>query len=167
MIEIEYQKSIAVFPGSFDPFTVGHESVVMRALNLFDKIIIGIGSNTNKSALFSVEQRLEMLRELFSNNPKVEAMYFNDLTTDFCKRVGAKYMLRGLRTASDFEYEKTIAQVNQVMLPEVETLFMLTLPEQAAINSSVVREIMRYNGDVSKFVPKGINFQKYIKKQST
>ena len=163
MSEIENQKSIAVFPGSFDPFTVGHESVVLRALNLFDKIIIGIGSNANKSYLFSVEQRVEMLRELFADNPKVEVMNYNDLTTDFCKRVGAKYMLRGLRTASDFEYEKTIAQVNQVMLPEVETLFMLTLPEQAAINSSVVREVMRYGGDVSKFLPKGINFQKYNK----
>jgi len=161
---IENQKSIAVFPGSFDPFTVGHESVVMRAMNLFDKIIIGIGSNTNKLPLFSVEQRRDMLCELFADNPKVEVMYYSDLTTDFCKRVGAKYMLRGLRTASDFEYEKTIAQVNQVMLPEVETLFMLTLPEQAAINSSVVREIMRYGGDVSNFLPKGINLQKYLSK---
>ena len=153
---------IAVFPGSFDPFTIGHESVVLRAIDLFDKIIIGIGSNISKLTFFSADQRLEMIRELFAGNPKVEVMYYNDLTTDFCKRVGAKYMLRGLRTSSDFEYEKVIAQVNQVMLPEVESLFMLTLPEHAAINSSVVREIMRYGGDVSKFVPKGINFEKYI-----
>ena len=155
---------IAIFPGSFDPFTLGHESIVLRAMSLFDKIIIGIGSNTSKTAFFTVEQRLEMLRELFAGNPKVKVMYFNDLTTDFCKRVGARYMLRGLRTSSDFEYEKVIAQVNQTMLPEVETLFMLTLPEHAAINSSVVREIMRYGGDVSKFVPKGIDFQKYLTK---
>ena len=154
---------VAVFPGSFDPFTIGHESIVLRAIDLFDKIIIGIGSNTSKSAFFSAEQRLQMIRELFAGNPKVEVMYYDDLTTDFCKRVGAKYMLRGLRTSSDFEYEKVIAQVNQAMLPEVESLFMLTLPEHAAINSSVVREIMRYGGDVSKFVPKGINFQKYMK----
>jgi len=154
---------IAVFPGSFDPFTVGHESIVLRAMPLFDKIIISIGSNTNKSAFFSAEQRLEMLRELFAGNPKIEAMYYDDLTTDFCKRVGAGYMLRGLRTSSDFEYEKVIAQVNQAMLPEVETLFMLTLPEHTAINSSVVREIMRYGGNISKFVPKGINFHKYLK----
>ena len=147
---------IAVFPGSFDPFTLGHESIVLRSLNLFDKIIIGIGTNTSKTAFFSVEQRLEMIRELFEEIPKVEVMDYNDLTTDFCKRVGAKYMLRGLRTSSDFEYEKVIAQVNQAMLPEVESLFMLTLPEHTAINSSVVREIMRYGGDVSKFVPKGI-----------
>jgi len=155
---------IAVFPGSFDPFTVGHESIILRAIDLFDKIIIGIGSNISKSTFFSTEQRMEMIRDLFAGNPKVEVMYYNDLTTDFCKRVGAKYMLRGLRTSSDFEYEKVIAQVNQVMLPEVESLFMLTMPEHAAINSSVVREVMRYGGDVSKFVPKGINFQKYLKK---
>jgi len=153
---------IAVFPGSFDPFTIGHESIVQRAMDLFDKIIIGIGSNTGKSAFFSAEQRLEMIKELFDGNPKVEVMYYDDLTIDFCRRVGAKYMLRGLRTSSDFEYEKVIAQVNQAMLPEVESLFMLTLPEHTAINSSVVREIMRYGGDVSKFVPAGINFKKYL-----
>ena len=156
-------EKIAVFPGSFDPFTVGHESVVLRAMDLFDKIIIGIGSNTSKVPLFTAEQRLEMVQDLFAGNSKVEAMYYDDLTTEFCKRVGAKYMLRGLRTSSDFEYEKAIAQVNQVMLPEVESLFMLTLPEHTAINSSVVREIMRYGGDVSKFVPDKIDFRKYLK----
>ena len=155
--------NIAVFPGSFDPFTVGHESIVHRAMSLFDKIIIGIGSNTNKKHLFSAEKRVTMLRELFAGNPKVEVMHYDDLTTDFCKRVGAGYMLRGLRSSSDFEYEKAIAQVNQVMLPEVETIFMLTLPEHTAINSSVVREIMRYGGDVSKFIPAGIDFQKYLR----
>ena len=154
---------ISVFPGSFDPFTIGHESVVLRGIDLFDKIIIGIGSNSGKSAFFCAEQRMEMIRELFDGNPKIEVMYYDDLTIDFCKRVGAKYMLRGLRTSSDFEYEKVIAQVNQAMLPEVESLFMLTLPEHAAINSSVVREIMRYGGDVSKFVPKGIDFKKHLK----
>ncbi len=153
---------IAVFPGSFDPFTLGHESIVMRALNLFDKIIIGIGSNTNKTAFFTAEQRLQMIRELFAGNDKVEALYYDDLTTEFCKRVGARYMLRGLRTSSDFEYEKVIAQVNQDMLPEVESIFMVSLPEHTAINSSVVREIMRYGGDVSKFVPSGINLHKYL-----
>ena len=153
---------IAVFPGSFDPFTLGHESVVLRALPLFDKIIIGIGSNTSKKTFFTAGQRLEMIRELFEGNRKVEVMYYDDLTIDFCNRVGAKYMLRGLRTSSDFEYEKVVAQVNQTMMPEVESLFMLTLPEHTSINSSVVREIMRYGGDVAKFIPKGINFQKYM-----
>jgi pantetheine-phosphate adenylyltransferase len=153
---------IAVFPGSFDPFTVGHESIVLRSVGLFDKIIIGIGSNTSKTAFFSAEQRLEMINGLFAGNDKVEVACYEDLTIDFCKRVGAKYMLRGLRTSSDFEYEKAIAQVNQAMLPEVESLFMLTLPEHAALNSTVVREILRYGGDVSKFVPKGIDIRKYL-----
>ena len=155
-------KKIAVFPGSFDPFTLGHESIVLRAVDLFDKIIIGIGANTNKKNFFTAQQRLEMIQDLFADTPKIEVKSYDDLTIDFCKRVGATYTLRGLRTSSDFEYEKVIAQVNQVMLPEVESIFMLTLPEHAAINSSVVREIMRYGGDVSKFVPKGINLEKYL-----
>ena len=157
---------IAVYPGSFDPFTVGHESIVLRAMNLFDKIIIGIGFNINKKNYFTVEQRLEMLKELFRGNSKIEVVCYDDLTVDFCKRVGAKYMLRGLRNSSDFEYEKGIAQINQAMTPEVESVFMVTMPEHTAINSSVVREILRYDGDASKFVPKGINFQKYIDKKS-
>ncbi|MDR1865429.1 MAG: pantetheine-phosphate adenylyltransferase [Bacteroidales bacterium] len=153
---------IAVFPGSFDPFTIGHESIVLRAVGLFDKIIIGIGSNNNKMSFFTAGQRLEMIRSLFAGNDKVEAQYYEDLTIDFCRRVGAHFMLRGLRTSSDFEYEKSIAQVNQVMLPEVESVFMLTLPEHTSINSSVVREVLRYGGDVSKFVPSNINIRKYI-----
>ncbi|MDR2847883.1 MAG: pantetheine-phosphate adenylyltransferase [Bacteroidales bacterium] len=153
---------IAVFPGSFDPFTLGHESIVLRALGLFDKIIIGIGSNNNKTSFFTSEQRLEMINRLFAGNDKVEVQYYEELTIDFCRRVGAQFMLRGLRTSSDFEYEKAIAQVNQVMLPEVESIFMLTLPEHASINSSVVRDVLRYGGDVSKFLPANIQIEKYI-----
>ena len=149
----------AVYPGSFDPFTIGHESIVLRAMDLFDKIIIGIGFNISKKTLFTVERRLEMLKELFSGNPKIEVMCYDDLTIDFCKRVDAKYILRGLRNSSDFEYEKGIAQVNQAMMPEVESIFMMTLPEHMAINSSVVREILRYGGDVSKFLPKSVYLQ--------
>jgi pantetheine-phosphate adenylyltransferase len=153
---------IAVFPGSFDPFTVGHESIVLRAVDLFDKIIIGIGSNNNKRSFFTGAQRLDMIQSLFAGNDKVEAQYYDDLTIEFCKRVGAQFMLRGLRTSSDFEYEKSIAQVNQVMLPEVESVFMLTLPEHTSVNSSVVREVLRFGGDVSKFVPQGIRLEKYL-----
>ncbi|MDR3093261.1 MAG: pantetheine-phosphate adenylyltransferase [Bacteroidales bacterium] len=153
----------AVFPGSFDPFTLGHESIVLRALGLFDKIIIGIGSNNNKSSFFTAEQRLEMIQNLFAGNDKVEVQYYEELTIKFCRRVGAQFMLRGLRTSSDFEYEKSIAQVNQVMLPEVESVFMLTLPEHASINSTVVRDVLRYGGDVSKFLPANIKIEKYIK----
>ncbi|MDR1666400.1 MAG: pantetheine-phosphate adenylyltransferase [Bacteroidales bacterium] len=157
---------IAVFPGSFDPFTLGHESVVMRAMGLFDKIIVGIGDNNSKTAFFTGRQRLEMIRRLFADNEKVEVQCYNDLTIDFCRRVGAHFMLRGLRTSIDFEYEKSIAQVNQVMLPEVESVFMLTLPEHTSINSSVVREVLRFGGDVSKFVPRNIRIQEYLHLQT-
>ncbi len=146
----------AVFPGSFDPFTIGHESIVLRALSLFDKIIIGVGSNVGKQPFFSLEKRVEMISVLFQDDPRVEVIGYDDLTIEFCKRVGATHMLRGLRTSADFEYEKSIAQVNQVMLPEVESVFMLTLPQHVSINSSVVREILRFGGDVSQFVPAGM-----------
>ncbi|MDR1672223.1 MAG: pantetheine-phosphate adenylyltransferase [Bacteroidales bacterium] len=155
---------IAVFPGSFDPFTVGHESIVLRATGLFDNIIIGIGVNSTKNTFFTAAQRLTIIRKVFAGNDKVDVQTYDDLTIDFCRRVGAQYMLRGLRTSSDFEYEKSIAQVNQVMLPEVESVFMLTLPEHASVNSSVVREVLRYGGDISKFVPKSIRIQDYIVK---
>jgi pantetheine-phosphate adenylyltransferase len=143
---------------------VGHESIVLRAMGLFDRIIIGIGVNNTKNAFFSAAQRLTIIREVFAGNDKVDVQTYDDLTIDFCRRVGAQYMLRGLRTSSDFEYEKSIAQVNQVMLPEVESVFMLTLPEHASVNSSVVREVLRYGGDISKFVPKNIRIQDYIDK---
>ncbi|MDR0715006.1 MAG: pantetheine-phosphate adenylyltransferase [Bacteroidales bacterium] len=156
---------IAVFPGSFDPFTLGHESIVLRAMGLFDKIIIGIGDNNSKTAFFTGQQRLDMIRGVFAGNEKVEVQCYSDLTIDFCRRVGAHFMLRGLRTSSDFEYEKAIAQVNQVMLPEVESVFMLTLPEHTSINSSVVREVLRFGGDVSKFVPSNIRIRDYLHPQ--
>ncbi len=158
--------NIALFPGSFDPYTIGHASIVERALPLFDRIVIGIGTNTTKSGFFSPEARVSMIQALYGSNPKVEAIAYSDLTVTFCRKIGAKYMLRGLRTALDFEYERSIALVNQVMLPEVETVFMLTLPEHSAINSSLVREILKYGGDVSKFVPEAMEIGRYINRET-
>lgn len=146
-------ETVAVFPGSFDPFTIGHESIVLRALSLFDRIIIGVGANSDKNPFFPVERRVAMISSLFEDNSRITVTSYSDLTIDFCKRAGATHMLRGLRTSADFEYEKAVAQVNQVMLPEVESVFMLTLPQHVSINSSVVREILRFGGDVSQFVP--------------
>ena len=120
---------IAVFPGSFDPFTIGHESIVKRAISMFDKIIIMIGFNANKKSFFSIEKRVKWINQVFKNQPNIEVKVHEGLTVDFCKEVGAKYILRGLRTASDFEYERAIAQVNKKMHPEIETVFLLTLPE--------------------------------------
>ena len=154
--------NIAVFPGSFDPFTIGHESIVTRSLEVFDKIIIAVGNNENKKGFFSLKDRLSMIKEVFKNVPKVEVDQFNGLTIDYCKKVEARYILRGLRTSADFEYERAIAQVNKAMYPEIESIFMLTLPEHTAINSSIVREILRYSGDVSKFIPQAVDIKKYL-----
>ncbi len=154
---------IAVFPGSFDPFTIGHESIVCRAMELFDKVVIAIGHNESKKAFFPLQVRLGMIREVFHNEPKIEVLHFEDLTVNLCKRVGAKYILRGLRTSADFEYERAIAQVNKAMYPELESVFILTLPEHTSINSTIVREILKYGGDASKFLPTCIDLKKYNK----
>lgn len=149
------QQKIAVFPGSFDPFTLGHESVVNRALKIFDKVIIGIGFNTTKTAYFPIEKRIEWIKKVFDDmTDRVEVKSFKGLTVDFCRAEKAGYILRGLRTASDFEYERTIAQTNKAMYEGIETVFLLTLPQHTYINSSVIREIIKQGGDASRFLPK-------------
>lgn len=153
-------EKVAVFPGSFDPFTVGHESIVNRAQILFDKIYIAVGNNSKKDALFSLEDRKRFIHEVFDGNAKIEIFHFEGLTIDFCKKVNANYILRGLRTAADFEYERAIAQVNKAMYGEIETVFFLTMPEHTPINSSIVRDIIRHGGDASKFLPIKMNVKK-------
>ena len=155
-------EKIAVFPGSFDPFTVGHESVLKRALPIFDKIIVMLGVNNTKKYLFPIEVRKQMIDELFKNNPKVEVEIYDGLTIDFCKKVRATHILRGLRTSADFEYERAIAQVNKKMYNGIETIFLLTLPEHTPINSSVVRDILKHRGDISMFIPKKLNIKKFL-----
>jgi len=145
--------NIAIFPGSFDPITCGHASVIKRALPLFDKIIVAIGVNTTKSTYFDLETRLKMIRAVFADINKIEVRSYSSLTIDFCKEVNAKFLLRGLRTSADFEFERSIGQINKQLNPEIETVFMLTQPEHAALNSSIVRDILHYKGDVSQFVP--------------
>ena len=156
-------KKIALFPGSFDPFTIGHESIINRSLPLFDEIIIAVGTNTKKQAYFSLEQRLDMIREVFKNQSKVRVTSYSGLTVNFCRECGAQYLLRGLRTAADFEYERAIAQINKAMYPELESVFLLTLPEHTPINSTIIRDVIRYGGDAAKFVPSAIDLSKYIK----
>jgi len=158
-------KKIAVFPGSFDPFTIGHESVLTRALPLFDKVIVMLGVNNNKKCLFPIESRKEMIETLFADEPKIEVQIYNGLTVDFCKLVHATHILRGLRTAADFEYERAIAQVNKKLLPGIETFFLLTLPEHTPINSSVVRDILIHGGDVGLFTPQKLDIKKYLKNE--
>ena len=144
---------IAVFPGSFDPFTLGHESIVRRALPLFDKIIIGIGINESKKSFFPLEKRKYWIEQIFKDEPKIRVQPYHSLTVEFCKSVGATYILRGLRTSADFEYERLIGQINKALLHNIETVYLLTLPEHTHISSTIVREIIKYQGDISKFVP--------------
>lgn len=155
-------EKIAVFPGSFDPFTVGHESIVLRGLDLFDRIIVAIGHNTTKNSRFSVDQRIRMVQEIFANTPQVEVVTFEGLTVDFCKSINAKFILRGLRTSADFEFERAIGQMNKMMNDDIETVFLLTSTIHTPINSSIVREIMKNNGDVSAFIPKSLDIKKYL-----
>jgi len=148
---------IAIFPGSFDPLTIGHESIINRALCLFDKIIVAIGSNSQKTSYFPLQHRLASIAKVFANEPKIEVVAYTGLTVDFCKKVGAQFIVRGLRTSADFEFERTIAQMNKAMKADIETIFILSTPELSAINSTIVRDILRHGGDVNKFVPLGLN----------
>jgi len=147
---------IALFPGSFDPITIGHESLVLRSLGLFDKIVIGIGTNSSKRYLYSLEERMAYIRSTFAEEPKISVESYTGLTVDFCEKIGARFILRGLRTSSDFEFERAIAQMNRAMYRNIETIFLVSLPEHSAINSTIVRDIVSNGGDASAFVPKSI-----------
>ena len=148
---------IAIFPGSFDPFTIGHESIVRRAIPMFDKIVIMIGYNANKKSFFSIAKRLKWNKQVFQGIDKIDVQTYEGLTVDFCKEVNAKYILRGIRTSSDFEYERAIAQVNKKMHPEIESIFLLTLPEHTPVMATIVRDIILHGGDASMFLPAGLN----------
>lgn len=143
----------AVFPGSFDPITSGHVDLVRRALPLFSRIIVAVGVNTQKSTLFPLDKRLEWLREVFREYPQVEIGFFHGLTVKYCEERDAHYLIRGLRNASDFDYEKTISQLNNIIGKQVETIFLISQPEYSHISSTIVREIIKGGGDVSPFVP--------------
>jgi pantetheine-phosphate adenylyltransferase len=150
-------EKIAVFPGSFDPITRGHESVVVRSVGLFDKIIIAVGTNSNKEGFFSLEKRMDWIRKTFHAYESIEVKHYEGLTTEFCKNMNAKYLLRGIRTGADFEYERSIAQMNKKMMPEIETVLILTEPELTPISSTILRDIYRHGGDIKPFVPKAIH----------
>jgi pantetheine-phosphate adenylyltransferase len=143
----------ALFPGSFDPITKAHVDILKRSMPLFDKVYVGIGVNSTKQSFLSVDKRLEMISAVFKGEDKLEMVTYEGLTVDFCKKLGASYMIRGIRTVSDFEYEKAIAQMNHALIPEIESIFILSKPGYSSISSTIVRDILRYGGDVSKFVP--------------
>ncbi len=150
---------IAVFPGSFDPFTRGHESIVKRVLPLFDKVIVAIGVNSHKQYYFPLEKRKEWIAHTFKGHSNVVVDSFSGLTIDYCRKMNAKFIVRGLRTTTDLEFEKAIAQMNKSMADDIETLFILPTPELSAINSTIIRDIVRNGGDASPFVPEGIDLK--------
>jgi pantetheine-phosphate adenylyltransferase len=144
----------ALFPGSFDPVTIAHVDILNRSMSLFDKVIIGIGRNSTKQPMLDLETRIKILQSVFKDEPKVEVLTYEGLTVDFCRETGAQYLLRGIRTVSDFEYEKAIAQMNHALEPAIESIFILSNPGYSSISSTIVRDILRHKGDVSKFIPK-------------
>ncbi len=144
---------VALFPGSFDPITLGHVDIIERAVPLFDEIRIAVGTNSAKNYLFSLEQRVQWIKETFAHEPKITVITYEGLTVDFAQEQGVQFLLRGLRNPADFEFEKAIAQANREMVPNLETVFLLTSARYAYISSSIVREVYNHGGDFSKFVP--------------
>ena len=150
----------AIFPGSFDPITLGHLDIVNRGVTLFDEVIIAIGENSSKEYMFSLQERKQFIENNFKDNPKVKVVSYQGLTTDFCKEIGVDFILRGLRNPADFEFEKAIAHTNRE-LSKVETVFLLTSTQTSFISSSIVREIIRLKGDYKKLVPNSVRTKKF------
>lgn len=160
--KLQAMAEIAVFPGSFDPITTGHVDLVKRALPLFDKVIVAVGVNSQKQGLFSLEQRLHWLESVFAEEPKVEVDHFFALTATYCRKIGARYLLRGLRNASDFDYEKTISQLNNIIGEGLETIFLISQPGFSHISSTIVREIIKGGGDARPFLPEAVVIHKSV-----
>lgn len=148
--------NIAVFPGTFDPITVGHEDIINRASPLFDEIIVAIGINTKKTTLFPIETRIEWIQKTFASNPKITIQSYEGLTVDFCKKNNAKFLIRGLRNGSDFDYESHIAQLNKALWNDIETIFITSSPELSYISSTLVRDLIIHQADYQRYLPEGI-----------
>ena len=148
---------ICLFPGTFDPVTLGHTDIINRAIPLFDKLVIGIGRNVNKVPTFSEELRLQWIKEIYKNEPKVDAVLYEGLTINCCKEIGANFILRGIRYVNDFEYEKAIADMNRSLDPRVETIFLTCLPQFTSVASTLVRDVLKNGGEVSQFLPAVVN----------
>ena len=148
---------IALFPGTFDPLTIGHLDIINRAIPLFDKLIIGIGRNVNKVPMFSEELRLSWVRELFRDNPAIDAIVYEGLTVECCKQVNANFIVRGIRYVNDFEYEKAIADMNRSLDHQIETVFLTCLPQYTSVASTLVRDVIRHGGDATQFLPEVVS----------
>jgi pantetheine-phosphate adenylyltransferase len=147
---------IALFPGTFDPITIGHLDIIHRALPLFDKLVIGIGRNANKTAMFSEEQRMKWIRDIFGDNPKVSVVVYEGLTVECCRKVGANFIVRGIRYVNDFEYEKAIADMNRSLDRDIETVFLTCLPQYTSVASTLVRDVIRNGGNARQFLPDAV-----------
>ena len=147
---------IALFPGTFDPITIGHLDIIHRALPLFDKLVIGIGRNANKSAMFSEEQRMQWIKDIFRDNPNVGVVVYEGLTVECCRKVGANFIVRGIRYVNDFEYEKAIADMNRSLDNNIETVFLTCLPQYTSVASTLVRDVIRNGGDARQFLPEAV-----------
>ena len=152
---------ICLFPGTFDPVTLGHVDIVERSLDLFDKIYIGIGSNANKQPMYSDEQRLQWVKEIFKDEPRIDALIYEGLTVDCCKSIDARFILRGIRYVSDFEYEKVIADMNRSLDHNIETIFLTCAPQFTSVASTLVRDVIRNGGDASPFLPEAVRRSVY------
>ncbi len=153
---------VVIFPGSFDPFTRGHQAVVEQALGLFDRVVVGIGSNTQKSGLLTAMARERLIADLYAGEPRVDVVRYEGLTVDLARRVGAVAIIRGVRSGYDFEYERGIDSINRRLAPELTTIMLLTPASVADISSSVVRELLHFGGDVEEFMPQGIKIENYM-----
>ncbi len=149
---------ICLFPGTFDPVTLGHVDVIERAVSMFDKLIIGVGINSSKQPMFTLEQRTQWISEIFANDPRVEVTGYEGLTVDFCRKVNAHYILRGIRYIADFEYEKAIADMNRMLAPDIETVFLTCSPLYSTISSTLVRDVIRNGGNAGMFLPKQVKY---------
>lgn len=147
---------ICLFPGTFDPVTLGHTDIIDRALSLFDRLVIGIGTNSAKKPMFPLEQRIQWCKAIYKDNPKIKVQSYSGLTVNFCREIEAGYILRGIRYLSDFEYEKTIADMNRHLQPDIETIFLTASPEYSTLASTLVREVLMYGGDATPFLPASV-----------
>lgn len=152
----------AIFAGSFDPFTAGHYDIALRALGIFDHLTIAVGFNIKKAGLLSIEKRVELIADLFANEPRVEVVSYRGFTTDLCRQLDVKVLVRGIRSVDDFEGDRTIDAVNKRLAPDVETLYLFTHPMLGAISSAVVKEVLAHGGDPAQFMPKGVNLKNYL-----
>lgn len=152
----------ALFPGSFDPFTLGHQSIVDQGLKIFDRIIVGVGANSEKHGLLSTESRVRLIRDIYADNPAVEAVAYEGLTGDYCRRRGLRFLLRGMRNTVDYEYERSMMLVNQQLYPEITTVLLFTPPEYVAVSSSMLRELVSFGHDTTMLMPEHIDIKNYI-----